>query len=119
MDDYKRALYMRVHDKLIDPASFHDSICFMILREIGIDKGSYLQGSAPGLSFLEDLLPEMDALFDSKQWFQPEEEPVPNRWPAFWETHEYCFNDGNDYWWSPCDWAEPRIAMLDFLLNNR
>ncbi len=106
MDDYKRALLMRIRDRLMDPQSFHDSICYEFLREIGIEKGSYLPGSAPGLSFLEDLLPEMDELFDSKQW-------------SFYEEKAPIFNDGYDYWWSPCNWTELRIAMIDFLLNNR
>lgn len=119
MDDYKRALLMRVRDRLMNPDIFHDSICYEFLREIGIEKGSYLPGSAPGLSFLEDLLPEMDELFDNKQWFQLEEEPVQERWIQLWEAPYSVFNDGNDYWWSPCDWTEPRIAMIDFLLNNR
>lgn len=106
MDDYKRALLMRMRDRLITLDIFHDSICYEFLREIGIEKGSYLPGSVPGLSFLEDLLPEMDELFDSKQW-------------SFYEEKAPVFNGGYDYWWHPRDWVEPRIAMIDFLLNNR
>lgn len=66
------------------------------------------------LSFLEGLLPEMDKLFDYRTWFDEFGYAEIKHAAGYYEN-----NDGRNYWWRPFNWVEPRIAMLDFLLNNR
>lgn len=107
MDDYKRELYMRVRDRLMDPKQAHDSICLSLMSELGNEghmKNIYNQ------SFIENLCSEMKELFDEKTWYKP----------RVWKDTTYNPNKYNtNYWWDPYDWVEPRIAMIDFLLNNR
>jgi len=107
MDDYKRALYMRVRDRLMGPKKDHDSICFTLMSELGNEghmKDIY------NLCFIEGLCSEMKELFDEKTWCKP----------GVWKDTTYSSNKYNtNYWWTPYNWTEPRIAMIDFLLNNR
>jgi len=115
MDDYKRSLLMRVRESLLALKPFHDSICYEFKNELKVD-GAML--SSVSVKSIDELLPEMQELFDEKQWHKPEDPPTPNRWPQLWTAPDSVFNDGNDYWWT-LSWIEPRIAMIDFLLNNR
>lgn len=103
MDDYKRALLMHVRNELVNSKKL-ESICFSFLDQFDIEG---YPGDRRGLDYIKGMLPEMDALCDHKTWLKGE----------YCETN-HIYNDGTDYWWS-CGWKEPRIAMIDFLLNNR
>lgn len=102
MDDYKRALLMHVRNELVNSKK-PESICFSFLNQFDIEGYPNYVG---GLEFIEDMLPEMDALFDYKIWLNDG------------SGTNYAYNNGTGYWWS-YGWKEPRIAMIDFLLNNR
>lgn len=58
------------------------------------------------LKYIKGMLPEMDVLCDYKTWMDG------------WNEPKYIYDDGTGYWWGR-GWKEPRIAMIDFLLNNR
>lgn len=107
MDDYKRELLMRVRDRLMDPNRYHTGLCDCSADELEID-GAVIDDTE---LFLVDLQNEMLQLFDYSMWHR--------ELYAGDIVDSSHLVEANDYWWYPPCWVEPRIAMLDFLLNNR
>lgn len=105
MDDYKRGLLMRVRDRLMDPNRYHPGLCDCLTDELE-DDGALIDDSE---FFIKGFNYEMDQLFDYRMW---DKHLLSTAMP-------YEFNPGYNYWWYPPDWVEPRITMIDFLLNNR
>lgn len=104
MDDYKRALLMHTRREIEtteEPCLC--SICISFLNQIGLE--SCLDDNLD-LDYIKGMLPEMNALFDYKTWLNDG------------SGTNYLYDNGTGFWWS-YGWNEPRLAMLDFLLNNR
>ncbi len=106
MDDYKRALLMRVRNRLMNPKKYHCGLCDSFADQLEIDGAVINDYDA---FFIQEFNYEMDQLFDHRQW-------EPGFQGVGYVSQDI---DQGDYWWYPSDWVEPRIAMIDFLLNNR
>jgi hypothetical protein len=108
MDDMKRAIYMEAL-RLMKAEQGLDSTGFVC-----VDLNKALQTVAGGRAsiyeidklddMLEEFFPEFFAFFDGSAWTKAGEPVGKNhKHGAWWEKH----------------WFEPRIRILEFILNNR
>lgn len=107
MDDMKRAMYMEAL-RVMKKSSWYGSTGFICL-----DLNEALKVLVGGLPFktlgkldetLVEFFPEFFEFFDGHAWTQDGE----------------CINKQNQHnaWWEK-GWLEPRIRILEFILDNR
>jgi hypothetical protein len=99
MDDYKRALHMSAQRLLSERRV--KVVCSSLERAIS-DEGALFEIH----DVIEELFPEFFSLHDVRIWFRDGTHLAP--------PHETA---SNFVWWD-CRWFEPRIRVLDCVLNN-
>ena len=108
IDDYKRELLMRVRDRIENSEKFEEQygtrfICcamkYILCEEEVVD---FLEDSTSLAELVDEIFPEFIAMFDGVCWC---------------EDSVYYEITSNQGWWE-IDWKEPRIRILDTILQT-
>ncbi len=117
MDDMKRAMYMEAlrtlksgiyYYRIPEEAESTGFVCLDLREALKVVAGGSSLKTLDGFRKLDETLveffPEFFELFDGHAWTQAGERIIKM--------------DQHGAWWEKC-WLEPRIRILEFILNNR
>jgi hypothetical protein len=108
MDDMKRAIYMEALRLMKDEQERWSTgfVCLDLNRALQTVAGdrAWVHGVDKFDDVLEEFFPEFFAFFDGSAWTETGARiDKEDKHGAWWEKH----------------WFEPRICILEFILNNR
>jgi hypothetical protein len=102
MDDLKMSVYISARNMIASTPADYEYICVSLLQALYSEVGFYVS-FADRKEILEEFFHEFFDLYD-----------------GYWDqTMHHNFRDGKHRAWWSCDWKEPRLAILDFIINNR
>jgi len=104
MDDMKKAIYLEARCRIENGSEF---LCNALLRAICSVTGLPIP-DGNDYSLIKCILPEFYELDDGKFWFK---RAITRKWLYRGEGEQ-------EAWWE-ANWPEPRLAVIDFLLENR
>ena len=111
MDDLKLSIYMEARRMIEEGKS--EFVCRALRYATEDITGMAFEcGGATLHAVLEEFFPEFFELYDGKYWsfdWEPTGEKV------FYSAGEL---DTHSAWWF-YEWKEPRLAIIDFIINNR
>ncbi len=102
MDDLKMALYISARNTIASTQPRYNYVCIALLETLASEIGLYVHFKDEKKA-LKEFFPEFFALYDGC-WDQT--------------LHHDSKSGKHGAWW-PCGWKEPRLAILDFIINNR
>jgi len=101
MDDLKMSMYISARNMIGSTPPGHNYVCIALMGALASEVGLQVAFQDEKKA-LKEFFPEFFALYD-----------------GYWDESMYHAKKGKHRAWWPCEWKEPRLAILDFIINNR
>lgn len=97
----KLSMYVKARNLIASTKPVCDHVCVALLQALVSEMGLYV-AYEDAKEILEEFFPEFFELHD-----------------GYWGRDMFHVETGKHRAWWPFDWKEPRLVILDFIINNR